>query len=74
MKQEEAWYFKTSTLIVAFLCVGPLALPLLWFNPRYDNKVKIIASILIIILTFFLVSLTAKSLKSISEYYKIILQ
>lgn len=73
-KQEEVWYFKLSVLVIAFLCIGPFALPLLWFNPRYGNKVKIILSILIVILTFFLVSLTAKSLKSISEYYKILSQ
>ena len=27
------WYFSTGTLVLALLSVGPLALPLLWFNP-----------------------------------------
>lgn len=49
------WYFGTSLLVIAFLIVGPLALPLLWFNPRFNKITKIIVSILISFLTFFMV-------------------
>ena len=27
------WYFSTSAVVMATLCVGPLALPLVWLNP-----------------------------------------
>ena len=73
-KQPDKWYFKTSNLIIAFLCVGPLALPLLWFNPRFSKQSKIIITILVIILTYYLGIALVNSLKSISQYYREIYQ
>ena len=69
-KQPEKWYFKTSLLITAFLCIGPFALPLLWFNPRFSQKTKIIASVIIIILSYYLGILLLNSIKSIGKYYQ----
>lgn len=51
------WYFKTSVLVIALLSIGPLALPLLWFNPRFSNRNKIVITIIVLILTYFLVVL-----------------
>ena len=48
------WYFKNTTLIIIFLCVGPLVLPLIWLNPRYSKLVKIILTIICIILSYYL--------------------
>jgi hypothetical protein len=28
------WYFSTSTIVIAFIAVGPLALPLIWLHPK----------------------------------------
>jgi hypothetical protein len=69
-KQPEKWYFKTSLLVTAFLSIGPFALPLLWFNPRYSQKTKIIASAIIIILSWFLGVSLSNSMKSIGKYYQ----
>ena len=65
-KEKTVWYYRTRALVVAFLCVGPLALPLLWFNPRYNLKVKIGISIAVIILTVFLIKWSVDVLKSMS--------
>ena len=73
-KRKDNWYFKTTTLIIAFLCIGPFALPLLWFNPRFRRKTKIIVSIVVIILSYYLGILFVNSLKSISGYYRTIFQ
>jgi hypothetical protein len=69
-KEPEKWYFKTSTLITAFLCVGPFALPLLWINPKYSQKTKIIASVIIFVVCYYLGILMLNSLKSIGTYYQ----
>lgn len=69
-KPQEKWYFKTSVLVIAFLCVGPFALPLVWLNPRFSQKAKIIISVAIILLSYLLGVLLSDSLKSISRYYK----
>lgn len=68
------WYFKTSTLIIAFLCAGPLALPLLWYNPRYSRELKILATVVVLILSYFLGIVVANAMKSIKEYYQLIFQ
>ncbi len=71
-KKEEKKIFKTSYLIIAFLCIGPFALPLLWLNPRFEKKIKIIITGLILILTYLLSKILARSLNTIFEYYKFI--
>ncbi len=67
--QKNKWYFKTYWIVIAFLSVGPLALPLVWFNPRFSQKKKIILTIIIIILSCYLGFLLTNSLRSIKEYY-----
>lgn len=69
-KQQEKWYFKTSILIIAFLCVGPFALPLIWINPRFSKLAKIIISMIIIILSYYSIVILMKSIKSITAYYQ----
>ncbi|MBU4140507.1 MAG: zinc ribbon domain-containing protein [Candidatus Omnitrophica bacterium] len=73
-KEQTKWYFRASSLVIAFLCVGPFALPLLWFNPRFNKKTKIIISAVVIILSYYLGILFADSLKTINSYYKMIFQ
>jgi len=45
------WYHATSFVILMLLIVGPFALPLIWFNPRYKPLVKIIATVVVIAVT-----------------------
>ena len=71
-KPKDKWYFRTSNLIIAFLCIGPLALPLVWLNPRFSPKVKIIISVIIAILTYCVAASLLGSLKAIDTYYKTI--
>ena len=70
---QPKWYFKTWPLVVAFFCVGPFMLPLVWANPRFSKKLKIAASTVIIILTYLLAIFFVRSLKSLSSYYQLIL-
>lgn len=71
-EQEKRWYFKTYPLIIAFLCVGPLALPLplLLLNPHFSRKRKIIITVIVIIVSYYLTIVTVKSLKAIGSYYQ----
>lgn len=69
-KKDEKWYFKTAFLIIAFLCVGPLMLPLLWFHPTYSVNKKIIYSLIIIIISVLLGISFIKGIKTMNEYYK----
>lgn len=64
------WYFKTTTLIIAFLCVGPLVLPLIWFNPHYNKALKIILSIICVIVSYYLIKEVLDSLRVLEELYR----
>jgi hypothetical protein len=49
-----AWYQSTTTIVLALLMLGPLALPLVWINPRYSMTVKVVVSIVVILLTILI--------------------
>jgi len=70
-KPKGKWYFSPSTLIIAFACVGPFMLPLIWFNPRLSPKAKIILSLIITIISYYTGVLVFKSLGSIRSYYQL---
>ena len=45
-------------------------LPLVWRNPRFNKKSKIIISVVAVILTYILIVLSVVSLKSLNNYYQ----
>ena len=53
-KPTSKWYFSTTAVVVALLCIGPLALSLVWFHPRYKVITKVIVTILVIGFTLLL--------------------
>ncbi|MBN1794960.1 MAG: zinc ribbon domain-containing protein [Candidatus Omnitrophica bacterium] len=66
---ETAWYYKTYWLVIAFLCIGPLALPLLWINPRYSPKKKIIVTVIVLVMSYYLAVASVRAMKMMEEYY-----
>ena len=57
-KFKSKWYFSTSAVVVALLVLGPLALPMVWLNPRYKIVTKLIITILVIVFTVLICYLT----------------
>ena len=51
------WYFSTYIVVIALLCIGPVALPLVWFNPRYGITAKIVVTVIVIAISacFYLI-------------------
>ena len=45
------WYFATPTVVVALLCLGPLALPLVWLNPQYKPLTRAIVTVIVLVVT-----------------------
>ncbi|MDD5194602.1 MAG: zinc ribbon domain-containing protein [Candidatus Omnitrophica bacterium] len=66
---KEKWYLSNSFLVVSFLCVGPLALPLLWFRENLSTKAKIIITAVILVVSYILGVMFMKSLEGIKQYY-----
>ena len=71
-KKPVKWYFKTGTIVTAFLCVGPFALPLLWFSPAVNRRMKILLSALMILISVYLWTAISSSLKTIAQYYDLL--
>ncbi|MBI3556651.1 MAG: hypothetical protein HY074_10345 [Deltaproteobacteria bacterium] len=51
------------TFAVAVAFIGPLALPLLWRNPRFERKTKVIASMAVFVVTLALLWISWASMK-----------
>ena len=71
---DKKWYFKPYAVVIAFLCVGPFALPLVWFNPGLSRRNKTVVTVIIIVVSYLLGILLVHSLKSIYEYYTFLYQ
>ena len=64
------WYHSTSTVVVAHLCLGPLALPLLWFNPNYKIITKLIFTVIVIAVTVMLCQWMANIYSQFMDQFK----
>jgi hypothetical protein len=71
-RQKIPWYFRTSFIVTVLFCVGPLALPLIWWHPQMTATWKTGLTIAIIVLSWFLFNATMESIHTIREYYKLI--
>ncbi len=49
--RPKKWYFATPSVVIALLCLGPLALPLVWLNPRYKPATKAIITMVVLVVT-----------------------
>jgi hypothetical protein len=64
------FYFRPAGMIVAFLCVGPLMLPLVWWNPQLRRESKLVLSAVIVVVTALLGWASIRSVENIMEYYR----
>ncbi|ABW66213.1 zinc ribbon domain-containing protein [Desulfosudis oleivorans] len=71
-KKKQPWYFRTSFITIAVLCVGPLALPLIWWRPETSRVYKISLTIIILVVSWLAFDITMKSLESLGEYYRLL--
>ena len=65
------WYFRTSSIVIAVCCVGPLALPLIWWRPQTTRAWKIGLTIGILLLSWLLFQVTLKSIASLRQCYEL---
>lgn len=71
-RQEEKvpWYSRPFFMIFCFLAVGPLALPLVWLHPRYSTRKKILITLIVLALSYYLGSVFIHAVQTILKYYK----
>ncbi len=66
------WYYRTSFIIIAVCCVGPLALPLIWWHPTMKRAWKMGLTLGIFIITWLSYQMTVESLRVIRQYYNLL--
>ena len=57
--RKRGWYFATGTVVLALLCLGPMALPLVWLNPRYKISTRAIVTVIVMAVTILFIYLMA---------------
>ena len=71
-KSTSQWYFSTPFVVVILLFIGPLALSLVWFHPRYKVVTKVIISMLgilfFLLIGFMAIHIYSRFLDSITNW------
>ena len=66
------WYFRTSVIVIAVCCVGPLALPLIWWRPQTSRTWKLVLTAVILLLSYLLYLATVESVQMLKQYYQML--
>ncbi len=69
---QRPWYFRKLFIVIAVSCVGPLALPLIWWRPHTTRAWKIGLTLGILVLSWFLFQATMEAIHTLKESYKLI--
>lgn len=67
---QTTWYYRPWAIAAAILCFGPLGLVPLWFRPKTKLYIKTGVSIIVIVITVWVVKETAGIYKRLMEYYQ----
>ena len=73
-KPQMPLYFRTSFIVIALCCVGPLALPLVWFRPKASLLWKIWVTVLVLLITGLLTLASIQAFRSLREMYHELVQ
>jgi hypothetical protein len=69
-EKKPSWFFSKASVILSIITVGPLALPLIWYHPTYSRNKKIVITVFVLALTYFLGAAMIKSWNAMMELYK----
>ena len=69
---KSPWYFKTSSLVMGFLLIGPLIMPLIWFNPHYSRVKKVVLTSLMIIVSVIIFQSVKAAFVQLNQYYQLL--
>lgn len=68
---SQKWYFSSSFVIILLLCLGPLALPLVWLHPRYRPITKIWITVVVILIgaicCYFIIYLYGRLMEQVEQ-------
>lgn len=65
--RPKKWYFATGTVVLALLCLGPIALPLVWINPRYKILTRAIITVVVVVVTILCLYVTVYAYQNLID-------
>ncbi len=65
--RPKKWYFATGTVVLALLCLGPIALPLVWMNPRFKISIRAIVTVIVLVVTILCLYLTVYAYQNLID-------
>ena len=65
--RPKKWYFATGTVVLALLCLGPMALPLVWINPRVKILTRAIITVIVLVVTILCMYLTVYAYQNLID-------
>ena len=65
--RPKKWYFATGTIVLALLCLGPMALPLVWLNPRFKIATRAIVTVIVVVVTILCLYLTVYAYQNLID-------
>jgi len=72
-RPAEPWYYRTTSLVVMFLTIGPLMLPFVWLRPTFSRNTKIAWTVVLLALTGLASWVIAWAFGRISSYYRMMM-
>ena len=66
------WYYRSGSLLIAFLLVGPVMLPLVWLHPRMSRGRKTAYTALALAATTLIIWANYKFVAEIFKYYEFV--
>jgi len=65
--RPKKWYLATGTVVLALLFLGPMALPLVWINPRFKILTKAIVTVIVVVVTILCLYLTVYAYQNLID-------
>ena len=72
LAEKLPWYFRKPFIVFAVCCVGPLALPLIWWRPQTTRAWKIGLTIGILVLSWLLFQATLIAMEALKQSYNLL--
>jgi len=70
LRAPKKWYFATPSVVIALACLGPLALPLVWLNPRYKPAIKTAITVIVFVVTVLCAYLMAYTYQHLLDQFQ----
>jgi hypothetical protein len=70
--RPKKWYYATPNVVIALVCLGPLALPLVWFNPRYKPGTKAVVTAIVLVVTVLSIYLMSVAYQKVLDQIRVL--